>query len=89
MAIELSNDAKQKATESLKKYFELNMDEPLGNLGAGLLLNFIIEEIGPAIYNKGVAAAQERMAQRISELDYEVQEDEFQYWIRQDKKKRK
>ncbi|MBI1760979.1 MAG: DUF2164 domain-containing protein [Acidobacteria bacterium] len=80
MAIELTKEAKQNALESLQKYFELNMEEPLGNLAAGALLTFILEEIGPSIYNKGVADAQERMQARLGELDYEVHEDEFQYW---------
>ena len=80
MTIELTKEAKQTALESLQKYFAENMEEPLGNLAGGALLNFILEEIGPSIYNKGVADAQERMQARISELDYEVHADEFQYW---------
>lgn len=82
MPIELNKEAKQAAIESIQKYFEMNMEEPIGNLAAGALLGFILEEIGPSIYNKGVADAQERMQARISELDYEVHEDEFQYWRR-------
>lgn len=89
MTIELSKEAKQNALESLQKYFEVNMEEPLGNLAAGALLQFILEEIGPSIYNKGVADAQERMQQRISELDSEVYADEFQYWRNRQLKGRK
>lgn len=88
MPIELSKESRQTAIESLQKYFEVNMDEPLGNLGAGALLNFILEEIGPSLYNKGVADAAERMQARIGELDYEIQADEFQYWIKQSKGRR-
>jgi len=80
MTIELTKEAKQNAIESIQKYFEANMDEPIGNMAAGALLGFILEEIGPSIYNKGVADAQERMQARLSELDYEVHADEFQYW---------
>lgn len=80
MTIELTKEAKQTALESLQKYFAENMDEPLGNLAGGALLNFILEEIGPSLYNKGVADAQERMQMRVSELEYEVQADEFPYW---------
>ncbi len=85
MTIELSKEAKQNALESLQKYFELNMDEPLGNLAAGSLLQFILEEIGPSVYNKGVADAQAKMQERISELDAEVYADEFQYWRSRDR----
>jgi uncharacterized protein (DUF2164 family) len=82
MPIELADEAKRTAIESIQKYFEINLNEPIGNLAAGTLLNFILEEIGPSIYNKGVTDAQERMQARLSELDIEVQEDEFQYWRR-------
>ena len=56
------------------------MDEPIGNIAAGALLGFFLEEIGPSIYNRGVADAQERLQARVMELDIEVHEDEFQYW---------
>jgi uncharacterized protein (DUF2164 family) len=85
MTIELTKEAKQNALESLQKYFELNMDEPIGNLAAGTLLGFILEEIGPSIYNKGVADAQARMQERVAELDHEVHADEFQYWRNRDR----
>jgi uncharacterized protein (DUF2164 family) len=56
------------------------MEERIGNIAAGALLNFFVEEIGPAIYNQAVAEVQERLQTRIAELDIEVHEDEFQYW---------
>ncbi len=82
MSIELTTEARRNAIESIQKYFEINLNEPIGNLAAGTLLTFILEEIGPTIYNKGVADAQERLQARLSELDLEVHEDEFQYWRR-------
>ena len=92
MTIELTKEARQKAIESMQKYFEVNfevnMEEPIGNLAAGALLGFILEEIGPSIYNKGVVDAQERMQLRLSELDYEVHEDEFQYWRRHNRQQK-
>jgi uncharacterized protein (DUF2164 family) len=80
MTIELTKDTKQNAIASIQKYFEANLEEPLGNIAATALLEFILEEIGPSIYNKGVRDAQERMQERLGELDYEVHEDEFTYW---------
>ena len=85
MTIELAKETRQQALESLQQYFEQNMDEPLGNLKGGALLDFIIQEIGPSFYNQGVADAQERMQARLGELDYEVHADEFQYWRKQSK----
>jgi uncharacterized protein (DUF2164 family) len=83
MAIELTKEARDEAVASIQKYFESNMGEPIGNLAAGGLLNFFLEEIGPAVYNRGVADAQKRLQERVSELDIEVHEEEFRYWQRQ------
>jgi uncharacterized protein (DUF2164 family) len=88
MTIELAREAKQTAIASIQKYFESNMEEPIGNVTAGALLSFILEEIGPTIYNRGVTDAQERMQLRLSELDYEVHEEEFQYWRNREMQKK-
>lgn len=86
--IELPKQARADAIASLQRYFEENMSEPLGNLSAGLLLDFIVEEIGPAIYNQAVADAQLRMQSRVADLSGELYADEFQYWPRVDKKRK-
>lgn len=88
MAIELTKEDTETAINSLRKYFEANLEQHLGNLGAKALLGFIIEEIGPSIYNQGVSDAQERMQLRLGELEYEVHEDEFQYWRRIERKQK-
>ena len=80
MTIELTKEARADAIASIQRYFDSNMEEPIGNVAAGALLGFFLEEIGPTVYNQAVADAQERLQQRISELDLEVHEDEFQYW---------
>jgi len=80
MSIELSKEVRNQAIASIERYFQENMEERIGNLAAGALLGFFLEEIGPVIYNRAVADAQERLQARVSELDLEVHEDEFQYW---------
>jgi len=80
VAIELNKDARREAIASIERYFRENMDEPIGNIAAGGLLGFFLEEIGPAIYNQAVADVQERLQARVMELDIEVHEEEFQYW---------
>lgn len=88
MTIELSNEARQALIASIQRYFQENMDEPIGNLAAGALLNFLLAEIGPVVYNKAVADVQQRLQARIMELDLEVYEDESQYWSKQERKKK-
>jgi uncharacterized protein (DUF2164 family) len=88
MSIELSKEDKAQAIASIERYFRENMDGDIGNVAAGGLLAFLLEEIGPSIYNKAVSDAQERLLARVSELDFEVHEDEFAYWQKFDKKRR-
>ena len=80
MSIELSKENHNQAVASIERYFRENMDEPIGNVVAGGLLKFFLEEIGPSIYNKAVSDAQERLQGRVAELDIDVHEDEFLYW---------
>ena len=80
MPIELPDQARKEAIASIERYFRENMEEEIGNVAAGGLLGFFLEEVGPSIYNKAVADVQERMQMRVSELDIEVHEEEFQYW---------
>lgn len=87
MTIELTREARQQAITSIERYFLENMDEKIGNIAASALLGFFLEEIGPAVYNKAVADVQERLQLRVSELDIEVHEDEFQFWRKHDAKK--
>lgn len=88
-SIELSKQTREDAIASIKRYFEENLPEPIGDLPAGLLLNFFLEEIGPAIYNQAIKDAQTHLQQRIADLDGELYEDEFQYWPRTEAKHRK
>ncbi len=86
--IEISRQARADAIASLRRYFEENLPEPIGDLPAGLLLNFFLEEIGPTIYNQAISDAQTRMQQRVLDLSGELYADEFQHWIKVDARRR-
>mgnify|MGYP006206178725 CR=1 FL=1 len=88
MPIELSKEDRAQAIASIERYFREHMDERIGNIAAGALLGFFVEEIGPSIYNRAVADVQERLQARLAELDYEVHEDEFGYWRKFDKQRK-
>jgi uncharacterized protein (DUF2164 family) len=87
MTIELPKEHRQQAIASIERYFLENRDEKIGNIAAGGLLGFFLEEIGPLVYNQAVAQVQERLALKVSEIDIEVHEDEFQYWRKFDKQR--
>lgn len=83
--IEMPKDARQQAIASIQRYFSEHMEEPIGNVAAGGLLGFFLEEIGPVVYNQAVRDVQDRLRIRVDELDIEVQETEFGYWRKFDK----
>lgn len=89
MPFELSKEDRQQAIESIQRYFRENMGEEIGNIAAESLLGFFLEEIGPLAYNKAVRDVQANLERRILEIDIEVHEDEFQYWSKYDRQRRK
>jgi len=88
MTIEIPKEQRARAIASIERWFAENMDERIGNVAAGALLGFLLEEIGPLVFNAAVQEAQERMQQRVTELDIEVHEPEFGYWPRIDNAKK-
>ena len=87
MTIELSKADRAQAIASIERFFETHFEQRIGNISASALLGFVLEEIGPSIYNRAVSDAKERMLTRVEDLEYEVREDEFQYWQKIDKRK--
>ena len=65
------------------------MEEKIGNITAGALLDFLLEELGPIVYNKAVSDVQERLQSRVMEVDIEEHEDDFQYWSKHDRQRKK
>lgn len=84
MAIELDRAVRQQAVSSIERYFEQELDQRIGNIAASALLGFFLEEIAPLVYNQAVTQVQERLGQRVAEVDLEIHEDEFQYWRRRE-----
>jgi len=80
MSIELAKEDRLQAIASIERYFQEHMEEKIGNVAAGGLLGYFLEEIGPLVYNKAVADVQERLQARIAEVDIDIHEDPFQYW---------
>lgn len=88
MTIEISKQVRADAIASIQRYFQENMAEPIGNMAAGLLLNFFVEEVGPAIYNQSITDAQVRIQQRVGDLEGDIYVPEFEYWPKVDRKRK-
>ena len=64
----LTKETKQQIIFDIQKYFSDERNEEIGNLSAELLLQFIIEKVGPAIYNQGIHDAHSFVSEKIEEL---------------------
>ena len=80
MTIKLSKETKQQLIESIKRYFEVEMDEEIGDLKASLFLDFCLQEICPSVYNQAIVDAQSYLNNRVSDLGDTCYEPEFGYW---------
>ena len=68
MEIELKKEVRELLVGNLKRYFWNERDEELSNLGAELLLDFIVNDIGPYIYNQAIEDSYTYMNERIEDL---------------------
>jgi uncharacterized protein (DUF2164 family) len=89
MSIDIPREARQEAIASIERYFLAQRDEKIGNIAAGALLGYFLEEIAPLVYNQAVADVQERLLARVTEVDIDVHEEPFAYWRKFDRPGRK
>ena len=86
MEIKLDKDAEKKLVASIKRYVCENLDIDIGELQSSLFLQFCIEEIGPAIYNRAISDAQTYMQEKALDIENSCFAPESTYWATQDKK---
>jgi uncharacterized protein (DUF2164 family) len=79
----LPDETTARAIASLRRYFADELDQDLGELPARLLLDFILKEIGPSVYNAAVGDAQTFMRDRVADLEGACFEPEFGYFTRE------
>ncbi|MDQ8155228.1 MAG: DUF2164 domain-containing protein [Gemmatimonadota bacterium] len=76
----MTPEARTKAVASLQRYALDELDVSMGDLKAGLLLDYILAEHGPAIYNAAISDARSFIEERAADLDAALQRAEFPYF---------
>lgn len=79
-AVTLSQNAKQQAIASIRRYFAEHLDQDIGDLKADLLLGYVLSEIGPTVYNHAIADARAFFEERAADLEGVCYRSEFPYW---------
>ena len=54
-AIKVTKDQRDEMISAIKQYFLQEREEEIGDLRAGLMLDFILKELAPEFYNQGVS----------------------------------
>ena len=80
MTLKLSDETEQRLVASIKRFFEEEMDEPVGDLKALRVLDFCLREIAPSVYNQAIADAQAYLTTSVADLSGSKYEAEFDYW---------
>ena len=80
MTIELDREAERQALASIKRFFAEELEMDIGELKATLLLRFVLQEIGPCIYNRAVDDVTRHLLDVVEEIDGVCFEPEFRFW---------
>ena len=78
----------KQAIASIRRYFADELDQDIGDLKARLVLEFILKEIAPSVYNSAIADAQTYLRDRVADLEGACSAPEFAFWDRPGVKRR-
>lgn len=82
MVIVFPDETNNAIVDAIRHYFLAERDEEIGELQASFLLEFVLKEIGPSIYNQAIKDAQASLQRVVSDLDVTLHEPEFGYSAR-------
>ena len=78
--IAFPDDARRRAIASIKRYFSDELDQEIGDLKAALVLDYMLVELGPIVYNQAIADAKSFFDERSADLAALCYRNEFPYW---------
>lgn len=67
-SIKVMKETRDDMVSEIKTYFSKERDEEIGDLAAGLILDFILEKIAPEFYNQGVYDSHRYMVDAVEDL---------------------
>ncbi len=66
--VSINEQNRKEMVEAIKIYYSNERGEEFGDLAAGFLLDFFLDQIAPHIYNQGVYDAYKYMNERTEDL---------------------
>jgi uncharacterized protein (DUF2164 family) len=67
-SVKVTKERRDDMISDIKNYFLKEREEEIGDLAAGLILDFILEKIAPEFYNQGIYDAHKYMGDAVEDL---------------------
>ncbi len=80
MAVTLPPEARKQALASLRRFCTEDLELEVSDLQVIGLLDFVLKEVGPSVYNGAISDAQAFLRDRLADLEATCSEPEFPYW---------
>ncbi len=74
MAIELTEERRERLVSRLAGFYQEEFDEEISAFRAEQVLDFFLDALGPQVYNQAVQDARGFMLRKLEDLDGEVHE---------------
>lgn len=78
--IQIAPDIRARAVASIRRYFAEELEQDIGDLKAGFVFDYFVAELGPVIYNRGIADARTFFDERSADLAAICYQTEFSFW---------
>jgi uncharacterized protein (DUF2164 family) len=79
MRVTLTDERRERMICSVKKFFLDALDQELGDLAAGRVLDFFVKELGAPVYNQAIQDARAFVQDKLEDLEGEFYEPEEPY----------
>jgi len=76
MRIQLTAERRERVLHSLRAYVSEHFDEEISPFKAELLLDFLVGELGPPVYNQAIRDAHAFLQEKLTDLEGEFYEPE-------------
>lgn len=70
--IKLPKEQKAEIIQNVQAFFEEERSEQLGELGADQLIDFMIKELSPYIYNQAIADSRKLIGEKMNQMEDEL-----------------
>ncbi len=83
--MKLDKETRKRLIASIRRYADEELELDMGELKASLLLDYIVEEVGPSVYNAAIRDARAYFFAKVEDLEGTCWEDELPYWPQRDR----